>query len=161
MPTAPSQLARDAAHRRLTEAHPDEFARLLAEERVARGLTPEVIRGHAPVARVPAPAVCRIVNSAKVAGQLGISSVVWRTWLDRGVPVGREADVADALGLPLEVLWPELKPAAAEEPKPKRAKTGKAEPNPWYCDRCSERFFSRADLARHRLHTGHGHEDVA
>lgn len=158
MPTAPSQLARDAAHRRLIEAHPDEFARLLAEERVARGLTAEVTRGHAPIKRTPAPAVCRIVASAKVADQLGITTTTWRTWVTRGIPVGREADVADALGLPLEVLWP---PAKTEEPKPKRAKTEKAEPNPWYCDRCSERFFSRADLARHRLHTGHGHEDVA
>lgn len=161
MPTAPSQLARDAAIRRLIAEHETEFGAFLVEERVARGLSPEVIRGHAPVERVPAPAVCLVVNSAKVTAKLGISSIVWRTWVTRGIPVGREADVADALGLPLEVLWPELKPAAAEEPKPKRAKTEKAEPNPWYCDRCSERFRTRADLARHRLHTGHGHEDVA
>lgn len=155
MPTAPSQLARDAAHRRLAEAHPDEFARLLAEERVARGLTPEATRGHAPVARTPAPAVCRIVASAKVADQLGITTTTWRTWVTRGIPVGREADVADALGLPLEVLWPEAKPA---EPKPKKAKP---EPGAHRCDGCADTFTTRADLARHRLHTGHGHEDVA
>lgn len=158
MPTAPSQLAREAAQRRLAEAHADEWARLLAEERVARGLTPEVVRGMAAVPRTPAPAVCRVVASAKVADQLGITTTTWRTWVTRGIPVGREADVAAALGLPLEVLWPQPKPA--EEPKPKRTRTV-PDPSPFACDGCTDTFMTRADLARHRLHTGHSHDDEA
>lgn len=157
MATALSTKARHAAWVRLAEAHADEFATLLAEERVARGLPAEPTigrHGRVAVERTPAPALCRIVATSKVVEPLGITPPVWRTWLRLGIPVGREADVAAALGLPLKVLWPPLK---AEEPKPKRAK---AEPaNPWHCDRCSDRFFSRADLARHRLHTGHGHDE--
>lgn len=154
MPTAPSQLARDAAIRRLIAEHETEFAALLVEERVARGLTPEVIRGHAPVERVPAPAVCRVVNSAKVTGKLGISSIVWRTWVRLGVPVGREADVAAAVGVPLEVLWPQA------EPKPNRVKP----PKPvglHQCSACGHRTGSRAELARHRQDEDHYDEDAA
>lgn len=157
MGTALSTKARHAAWVRLAEAHADEFATLLAEERVARGLPAEPTigrHGRVAVERAPARPWLSKMPPRYIAPALGISPAVWRTWVRLGVPVGREADVAAAVGVPLEVLWPPLK---AEEPKPKRAK---AEPaNPWHCDRCGERFAARADLARHRLHTGHGHDE--
>ena len=162
MPTPSSTKARRAAWLRLAEAHPDEFAAILAEERLVRGLPVTAgRRGRPSVERVPAPAWLAKIGPRYVAPELGISAAVWRTWVRLGVPVGREADVAAAVSVPIEVLWPELEPQPAEEPKAKRARSV-PEPAPFGCDRCPESFRTRADLARDRLHTGHGHdEDVA
>ena len=116
MATALSTQARNAAWKRLAELHPETFAAILAEERVARGLpaSPTTGRhGRVAVERVPAPAWLSKMAPRYIAPDLDISPAVWRTWVRLGVPVGREADVAAAVGVPLEVLWPPAEPNRA------------------------------------------------
>ena len=116
MATALSTQARNAAWKRLAELHPETFAAILAEERVARGLPASATTGrHGRVAveRVPAPAWLSKMAPRYIAPDLDISPAVWRTWVRLGVPVGREADVAAAVGVPLEVLWPPAEPNRA------------------------------------------------
>jgi hypothetical protein len=160
MPTALSTVARNTAHKRLADAHPEQFSALLAEERVARGLPAVPVigaGGRNTTPRVPAPKLLGQVAAKHAAPALGISGAVWRNWVRLGVPVGREQDVADMLGLPVAVLWPQPE---QPEPKPKRTRTV-PDPEPFSCTDCSDGFRTRADLARHRLHTGHGHDEGA
>jgi len=156
MPTAPSQLARDAAMRRLAELHPDDWSRLLIEERVARGLAPEPQRGLLPVERVPAPKLLEAMSSRHMAPALGISSAVWRAWITKGVPVGHEGAVAAACGLPVDVLWP---PAAEDRPKLRSIKPPKVAGR--HKCRCGNAFVTRDELARHRLELDHYDEEDA
>jgi len=159
MPTALSTVARNEAHKRLAEAHADEFAALLAEERVARGLPAVPVigaGGRNMTPRVAAPTVLTVMGSRHAAPALGISPAVWRNWVRLGVPVDRQADVAEFLGLPVTVLWPELEQPEQPEPKPKRKSRDDVPTHS--CD-CGQTFFTRADLARHRLTTGHGHDE--
>jgi hypothetical protein len=163
MPTALSTIARTTAHKRLADAHPDEFARLLGEERVARGLPAVPVigaGGRNTTPRVPAPTVLTVMGSRHTAPALGISPTVWRNWVRLGVPVDRQQDVADMLGLPVAVLWPQPEQLEQPEPKPKRTRTV-PDPEPFSCTDCNGGFRTRADLARHRLHTGHGHDEGA
>lgn len=157
MATALSTQARNATWKRLAELHPEMLAAILAEERVARGL-PVVPttgrRGRVSVQRVPAPAWLSKVAPRYIAPDLDISPAVWRTWVRLGVPVGREADVAVAVGVPLEVLWPQAqpKPARVKPPKP----VGLHQ-----CGVCGHRAASRPGLARHRQDEDHYDEDAA
>jgi hypothetical protein len=163
MPTALSTVARNTAHKRLAELHADEFARLLGEERVARGLPAVPVigaGGRNTTPRVPAPTVLTVMGSRHTAPALGISPTVWRNWIRLGVPVDRQQDVADMLGLPVAVLWPQPEQLEQPEPKPKRTRTV-PDPEPFACTDCNDGFRTRADLARHRLHTGHGHDEGA
>jgi lambda repressor-like predicted transcriptional regulator len=203
MPTALSTVARNTAHKRLADAHPEQFSALLAEERVARGLpaVPVIgVGGRNTTPRVPAPTVLTVMGSRHIAPALGISPTVWRNWIRLGVPVDRQQDVADMLGLPVAVLWPQPEqpeqpeakpnwirlgvpvdrqqdvadmlglpvavlwpqPEQPEQPeaKPKRTRTV-LDPEPFACTDCNGGFRTRADLARHRLHTGHGHDEGA
>ena len=161
MPTALSTVARNTAYKRLADNHPDEFSALLAEERVARGLpaVPVIgVGGRNTTPRVPAPTVLTVMGSRHTAPALGISPTVWRNWIRLGVPVDRQQDVADMLGLPVAVLWPQLEQPEQPEAKPKRKSRDDV---PTHSCECGQTFFTRADLARHRLHTGHGHDEGA
>jgi hypothetical protein len=159
MATALSTVARNAAHKRLAELHPEMFAAILAEERVARGLpaVPTIGgEGRVAVERKPTSRVLAKMFRRYAAPELGISPTVWRNWIRLGVPVDRTQDVADMIGLPVAVLWPQLE--QPEQPKPKRKARDDV---PTHSCECSQTFFTRADLARHRLHTGHGHDEGA
>lgn len=143
------------ALQRLKGEHPDRFAVLLGEERVKLGLLAVPQRGGGKaVERVEASPLVRAVRPGQVFPKLGIRADTWSNWLRLGVPVDRKQDVADAIGVPVTLLWPEPEqaPAKVRPPKPVGVDA---------CAVCGERFASRADLARHRLDAGHHTEDAA
>lgn len=156
-PRTRSHLARSAynhAMARLRAAHPVEFARLLGDEREALGLPREPRRrGSEPQERAPLSPLLNAIRTRTVTGPLGIAAATWLRWVKHGVPVDRKQDVADVIGVPVTLLWPEPEP---QQKPAKKAGTLLA----FKCD-CGKRFATRGDLARHRLNEGHSTDEAA